>query len=529
MNAGFTANHVARAVPTSTGVGGGAATVHSPAASSWLLDAVLSASGGAVSSAGTRDSTRLERFLDERNPLQAIAIWLAGRTPATGRQLLQLLALDLAQIDDLLTAQINAILHQPQFQRLESAWRGLRFLVDQARDGANVKIRVLNVAWKELARDFERASEFDQSSLFKKVYGAEFGTPGGEPFGVLIGDYEIHPSVSADHNIDDVSVLTGVAQVAAAAFAPFIGAAHPSLFGIDEFSVLEQPLDIARTFDQLEYLRWRAFREMDDSRFIGLTLPRVLSRLPYADDGSRVDGFRFCEDVAGPDRRNYLWGNAAFAYGAVLLREFAETGWLADIRGVRRDDPGGGGVPGLPQESFSTDKPGLVRKFSTDIAIPELRDKELSDLGFITLCPCKETDLAAFFSSASLHKSRAYDTPHATLNAKMSAMLQYTLCVSRFAHYLKVIMRDKIGSFAEPQECQQYLESWLAGYVTSDSEASLQTKAEYPLREAKIQVHELAGKPGSYSCIVHLRPHFQLDDLQTGIRLVTELAPAQPA
>ncbi len=439
-----------------------------------------------------------------------------------------MLSRDVARLDAAITGQLNAILHHPAFQKLEASWRGLRYLAEQAAEVENVKIRVLGVSWKELARDIASAIEFDQSQLFRKVYEDEFGSPGGEPFGVLLGDYEVHPRPSAEHPIDDVATLTGISHVAAAAFAPFIGGVHPAMFGLDDFVSLEQPLNLPRTFQQLDYLKWKAFRDTEDSRFVGLTLPRVLLRLPYEDDGSRVDGFGFSEAVAGPDQRGYLWGNAAYAFVAVLVRAFGESGWPSSIRGVQRDVVGGGVVTGLPVHSFSTDRRGVAQKCSTDVAIADVREQELGELGFIPLCHCKDTELSVFYTNQSTQAPKRYDELAATMNARFSAMLQYMLCVARFAHYLKILARDKIGTFVEADECERYLQRWLAKYVSADTEASARVKAEYPLRQASVRVRPHPDKPGSYLCVAHLWPHSEFDELSLAIRVATELAPAHP-
>ena len=338
-------------------------------------------------------------------------------------------------------------------QKLEASWRSLRFLVEQTPEGSNVKIKVLNASWRELTRDLTvRSLEFDQSDLFRKVYNDAFGTPGGEPFSVLLGDYEIRHRSSAEHPYNDLETLDAISGVAAAAFAPFIASAHPSILELQDFAHLERPLDLTRTFDNLEYLKWKAFRNKEDSRFVGLALPHVLARLPYTDDSGRTDGFRFREDVAGLDRKKYLWGNAAYAFGAVLIRSFVETGWLADIRGARRGELSGGLVDGLPVHSFSTDKRGVAPKSSTDAIVTDAQEKELGMLGFIPLCHCQDTELAAFYGNSSVQQPLEYDKNSATLNARMSAMLQYILCASRFAHYLKVMARDRIGTFARASD-----------------------------------------------------------------------------
>ena len=386
---------------------------------------------------------------------------------------------------------------------------------------------MLSASWRELERDFERATEFDQSQLFRKVYDQEFGMPGGEPFGALIGDYEMRPRPAAGYPHDDLGMLRSISQVAAAAFCPFITGVNPAFFGLDNFTTLEQRLDHAKTFEQVDYVKWRALRDSEDSRFVGLALPRVLMRTPYGDDGTRLDGFRFHEEVAGPDFSKYLWGNAAFAFGGVLIRAFAQAGWLADIRGVQRGVDGGGLVTSLPVHDFGTDHRGVAVKSSTDVIVTDRLEKELSDLGFIPLCDCSDTEYSAFYSNQSAQKPKKYDRSAATTNARISSMLQYMLCVSRFAHYIKVLGREKVGSFTDAPAFEKYLQDWVVQYVTTDLEAAPETKARFPLREAKVQVFEQPGKPGSHQCVMHLAPHYELDDLVAAVRIATELAPAR--
>jgi type VI secretion system ImpC/EvpB family protein len=448
--------------------------------------------------------------------------------PVKKDHLKQALGRDIAQIDNLLNRQVNGILHHADFQKLEASWRGLDYLVKQTEGTENIQIRVLSLTRSELNRDLTRASEFDQSQLFRKVYSEEFDTPGGTPYGVLIGDLEFknHP--------DDLEVLGKISGVAAAAFAPFIAAASPNLFGVDTYADLDRPFNLSGVFDQTDYLKWRAFRDSEDSRFVGLTLPHMLMREPYKESNTRVDGFQFEEEVDGPDVSKYLWGNAAYAFGGVLIRAFADSSWLADIRGVpwrdesgriRRGVLGGGLITDLPVHSFRTDRDRVAPKFSTETVITDAQEKELGDIGFIPLCRCKDTTYSVFYGNQSAQKPQKYDRAPATINAKLSAMMQYTLCVSRFAHYLKVLGRDKIGSTAEAGEMQDFLHRWVQQYVTGDDNASIEVKAEYPLREAKVQVSAIPGKPGNYMCVMHLRPHFQLDELTAAVKLKTELAP----
>lgn len=471
----------------------------------------------------------LDRFLSTSTSADSLRAWFAGRVPASADEISRQLLHAVAAIDGQINELLNAILHHPQFQRLEAGWRGLFYLAERAdaEGDTGIKIKVLSASWKELERDFERSSEFDQSQLFRKVYDQEFGTPGGEPFGALLGDYEIHPRPGPGHPHDDLGVLRAISQVAAAAFCPFIAGVHPAFFGIDQFATLENRLDHAKTFEQVDYLKWRSLRDSEDSRFVGLALPRVLMRLPHADDGTRLDGFRFHEDVTGPDASKYLWGNAAFAMGGVLIRAFAQAGWLADIRGVQRGVDGGGLVTSLPSHSFATDRLGVAVKASTDVVISDRLEKELSDLGFIPLADCADTEFAAFYSNQSVQKPKKYDRPAATTNARISSMLQYMLCVSRFAHYIKVLGRDKVGSFAEASSLEQFLQEWIVKYVTTDPEAAPETKARFPLREARVQLFDLPGKPGCHQCVMHLAPHYELDELTAAVRIATELAPAR--
>ena len=494
-----------------------------------LVDTVVEAS------TGNRDQAEqvLAQFLREPSPWKALALWLGRSTTSreglTRAQVARRLGRDIARLDALLNEQVNAILHHPSLQRLEASWRGLHYLVRQVPEGENIKVRVLNLTWRDLVRDLERSIEFDQSQLFRQVYGSEFGTPGGEPFGALLSDYEIRPRPGAGHPTDDVAALTAIAATAAAAFAPFLAAAHPSLLDLDAFAELERPGNLARTFEQPEYLKWRAFRRSEDARFVGLTLPRVLMRLPYPDGAPRVDGFRFREEVEKPDRSQYLWGSAVYAFGAVLVRTFASSGWLASIRGVPPGEAGGGLVTGLPVPAFATDKAGVAPRSTTDVVITDAQDKALGELGFLPLSHCQDTEHAAFHGSQSVQQPVSFDEPAATVNARLSAMLQYVFCVSRVAHYLKVISRDKIGSFNGPADCEAYLRSWLSRYTNSNEKGGPEMRARYPLREARVQVRERPEKPGHYLCVAHLRPHFQLDQMVSAVKLVTELGPSPAA
>ncbi|MCS7026906.1 MAG: type VI secretion system contractile sheath large subunit [Bryobacteraceae bacterium] len=419
----------------------------------------------------------------------------------------------IAQIDHLISIQLNEILHHPAFQKLEATWRGVKYLVSNSETSDMLKIKLFNVSKRELLRDLQRAPEFDQSALFKKVYEEEFGVFGGAPFAALIGDYEFsrHP--------EDIELLERVAQVAAAAHAPFLTAASHEMFNLDSFTNLDAPRDLAKVFDTTEYAKWKGFRQSEDSRYVGLCVPRVLMRLPYGKNHKQVEAFNYEEHVDGTDHSKYLWGNAAYALGARLTNSFARYGWCAAIRGVE----GGGLVEGLPVHTFYTDEGDVAMKCPTEVPITDRREKELADQGFIPLVHCKNTDYAAFFSVQSAQKPKLYDKASANANARLSTQLPYILAVSRFAHYLKAMMRDKIGSFMSRGQCEDWLNRWITQYVVPDDMAAPETKAKKPLREAKIEVVEVPGKPGAYRAVAYLRPHFQLDELTVSLRLVADL------
>jgi type VI secretion system protein ImpC len=419
----------------------------------------------------------------------------------------------IAEIDQLISKQLNEILHHPSFQKLEGTWRGIRYLLDQSETGTMLKIKLLNASKRELLRDLQRAPEFDQSSLFKKVYEEEFGVFGGAPFAAMIGDYEF------GRGPEDMDLLRRVSEVAASAHAPFLSAAAPELLNLTDFTQLGLPRDIAKIFDSTEYAKWKSFRQSEDSRYVALTLPRVLARLPYGRETNQIDGFDFQENVDGSDHSKYLWSNAAYSLAARLTDAFAKYGWCAAIRGVE----GGGLVEDLPAHNFLTDGGDVALKCPTETQITDRREKELAEQGLVPLVHCKGTDYAAFFSVQSANKPRLYDSEPANANARLSAQLPYIFAMSRFAHYLKAIMRDKIGSFSSQEECQAFLNRWISKYVLADDSASQAAKARLPLREASIQVSEVPGKPGAYRAVAFLRPHFQLDELTISLRLVADL------
>jgi type VI secretion system protein ImpC len=428
------------------------------------------------------------------------------------------------QIDAKISKQLAAVMHHPKFKQLEGSWRGLHYLVMNTETSANLKLRVVNWSKRELFRDMSRATEFDQSQLFKKIYESEFGTPGGQPYGALLGDYEFtnHP--------EDIDILRLVSNVAAAAFAPFIAAASPRLLGLDSYRELSAPRDMEKIFDSLEYTKWNAYRETEDSRFVTLVLPRVLARLPYGERTTKVDEFDYEEapiDEAGVARRmqhdDYCWMNAAYAMGARLTDAFARNGWCTAIRGAEN----GGKLENLPCHIFTSDDGDIDLQCPTEIGITDRREAELSKLGFLAASHYKGTDYAVFFGAQTNQKPKKYDRPDATANAAISARLPYMMASSRIAHYLKIIARDKIGSFKEASDVETWLKRWIERYTNSNPSPSDEAKAKYPLREARIRVEEIPGKPGSYNAVAHMRPWLQMEELTTSLRMVARIPTLQ--
>lgn len=419
----------------------------------------------------------------------------------------------ISEIDDAISRQLNLIMHHENFQKLEATWRGLSYLVMNTETSTALKLRVLNISKDDLYKDLKKAIEFDQSALFKMIYEAEYGTYGGDPYSLLIGDYEFgrHPM--------DIELLEQLSGVAAASHAPFISAAYAKLFDMDEFSKLHKPRDLSKIFESTELIKWRSFRNSEDSRYVTLTLPRVLYRLPYGAETVVAEGINFEEDVDGRDAKKYLWGNASYVLAQRITNAFSLYGWTAAIRGVE----GGGLVESLPVHTFKTDEGDIGMTCPTQVTITDRREKELNDLGFMALCHCKGTDKAAFFGGQTTNLPKKYSTDKANANARISSMLPYILAASRFAHYIKVIMREKVGTFMTRANVETYLNTWITKYVLLDDSAPQVVKAKYPLREARIDVVDIPGKPGAYKATVFLKPHFQLEELTTSIRLVAEL------
>lgn len=431
----------------------------------------------------------------------------------------------IALIDAALNRQLNLILHHPEFQALEAGWRGLAMLVRAAVPSPQIKIKLLSANWSELSRNMQRASDFDQSHLFDLVYSHEFGMPGGEPFGLLVGNYLLSP----DEPVDTISTLGDIGSVAAASFCPFIAGASPRMIGLESFQLLNRISDLSRLADKPRYMRWNALRAREDSRFIGLVAPRVLIRAPYTPYArGRDDGFPFQETIS-PDGDTLLWGNGAFAFAAIVIRNFIETGWFADIRGVTQDSINGGliGPDQLPPYDFGTESNGLSAQPPLEVRLTSTQEQQFCDLGLIPAVTSYLSASAIFNSNQSLHAPRHYSNENARQNARLAAMLQYVLCASRFSHYLKIIMRDEIGQLADAVTVQRKLSGWLAGYTLGNDVADLSLHMRYPLRSAGINVEEVPGKPGSFFCTLRLQPHFQLDDVSASFHLIAKTGFAQ--
>jgi len=426
-------------------------------------------------------------------------------------------------IDKVLSKQVAAIMHNKKFQKLEGSWRGLNHLVMNSETGAGLKIKMFNLSKKELEKDLAKAVEFDQSQTFKKIYEAEFGIAGGEPYGALIGDYEFssHP--------DDIDLLSNMSNIAAAGFCPFISSTAPEMFGFDSFSELSKPRDLEKIFDSAEYIKWRSFRESEDSRFVTLTMPRVLARLPYGEATKPVEEFNFEEANVDDDGKHlssehdsYCWMNAAYTMGTTLTQAFAEYSWCTSIRGAE----GGGKVEGLPSHVFISDDGDEDQKCPTEIGITDRREAELSKLGFLPVCHYKNTDYAVFFGAQTTQKPKVFDDPDATANAAISARLPYIMATSRIAHFLKIMARDKIGSFMEVDDAERWLNKWIQKYVNATPGASPEMKARFPLADASVQVKEVPGQPGVYNAVAYLKPWLQMEELTASLRLVANIPKA---
>ncbi len=454
--------------------------------------------------------------------VQTLAQQALAQTSLVGSDVVKSIEAMVAALDAKLTAQINLILHHPEFQKLEGAWRGLHYLVNNTETDEMLKIRVLNISKAELGKTLKKfkGTAWDQSPLFKKMYEEEYGQFGGEPYGCLVGDYHF------DQSPPDVELLGEMAKVSAAAHAPFIAGASPSVMQMDSWQELANPRDLTKIFTTPDYAAWRSLRESEDARYLGLAMPRFLSRLPYGAKTNPVEDFDFEEDTGAADHSRYTWANSAYAMAVNINRSFKMYGWCSRIRGIES----GGSVEGLPAHTFPTDDGGVDMKCPTEIAISDRREAELAKNGFMPLIHRKNSDFAAFIGAQSLQKPFEYDDADATANANLSARLPYLFACCRFAHYLKCIVRDKVGSFKEREDMQRWLQKWIMNYVDGDpAHSTEQTKARKPLAAAEVQVAEVEGNPGYYTSKIFLRPHYQLEGLTVSLRLVSKLPSAKAA
>jgi type VI secretion system protein ImpC len=454
--------------------------------------------------------------------VRTLAEQALAQTKLIGRDVVKSIETIIAEIDRKLSEQINLILHHDDFQKLESAWRGLAYLVNNTETDEMLKIRFMNMSKNDLGRTLKRykGTNWDQSPIFKQIYEAEYGQFGGQPFGCLVGDYYF------DHSPQDVELLGEMAKNSAAAHCPFIAGTSPTALQMESWPELANPRDLTKIFTTPEYAAWRSLRESEDSRYLGLAMPRFLARIPYGVKTNPVEEFDFEEDTGAADHSRYTWANSAYAMATNVTRSFKEFGWCSRIRGVES----GGAVEGLPVHTFPTDDGGVDMKCPTEIAISDRREAELAKNGFMPLLHRKNSDFAAFIGAQSLQKPAEYDDPDATANANLAARLPYLFACCRFAHYLKCIVRDKIGSFKEREDMQRWLQNWIQQYVDGDpANSSESTKARNPLAAAEVVVEEVEGNPGYYTSKFFLRPHYQLEGLTVSLRLVSKLPSAKAA
>jgi len=453
--------------------------------------------------------------------VQTLAQQALANTTLVKGDVVQSIEAMIAALDAKISKQLDKILHHPEFQQLEGAWRGLHYLVNNTETDETLKIRVLNISKKDLGKTFSKfkGTAWDQSPLFKQLYEQEFGQLGGHPYGLLVGDYQF------DQSPPDVEILRGMAQVASAAHAPFLASPKPSLFQMESWQELANPRDLTKIFQTPEYAAWRSFRQSEDSKYVGLAMPRFLARLPYGANTLPAEGMTYEEEAQGGKHEQYVWANAAYAMAANITRSFKQYGWCTSIRGVES----GGAVANLPSHTFATDDGGVDMKCPTEIAISDRREAELAKNGLMALVHRKNSDFAAFISANSIHQPAEYEDAAASANAALGSRLPYMFATCRFAHYLKCIVRDKVGGFSSAASMQQFLQSWILNYVDGDPEGSSDVvKATHPLAGAEVVVTENKSNPGYYSAQFFLRPHYQLEGLNISLRLVSEL-PSQRA
>ncbi|KXI21221.1 type VI secretion system contractile sheath large subunit [Photobacterium sanguinicancri] len=477
-------------------------------------------------------SQLVDAFLETNDDALSLRMWLDidscfNDGESNKQSLMALLLSAIVAIDKKVSKQLDEILHNKGFKQLEASWRGLEYLIEEENEydtELKCKVKLLHLTWRELTRDCSKAIDFDQSDFFRVIYNNEFNMPGGEPFGLLIGDYKITHRLHGHQHANDIDTLRKISQTAAASFSPFITSAAPSFFGVDNFSELASVAHIETQFSLPEYIEWQSVRAMEDAKFLGITLPDILLRSPYLPDGSRREKFPYRESISHSED-GYLWGNAAYAFAAVAIRDFCESGWFSHIRGVQAGKYRQGLVVKIPQSHFCVTRRLKKNKLSVNLQVGDRLEKQLSDSGFIPISMIPETDYLAFYSNSSVNNPKVFDSASDTVNAKLASMLQYILCVSRFAHYIKVIGRDKIGAFETAEEIESYIQKWIFNYTSSSSELPDELIAKYPLNEAKVEVKQTRGRSDCFYSIIHLRPHFQLDQMVSNIRLITELSP----
>ena len=487
-----------------------------------LREPVLS--GRFFGSAAAETVQRLADFVATPASAAGLVTWFGQDTAIrlwTDRKALRAaIDYDICQIDVLIGRQLDAVLHAPRLKQLEGRWRGLHWLMRSIDPSARLRVKLLDLGWPELCRDLSRAVEFDQSHLFRFIYEGEFGMPGGEPFGLLIIDHEVSHIPSAA--IDDVSAIAMLSEVAAAAFVPVVLPASSKLFEVDEFADLAGSASPAAPLRSANHARWRSLAGREDMRFVCVVLPRVLARPPWRDQPGRHDGFRYVEYA--PTSRQRVWMTAGYAFASCVARAFAAHSWPADVRGMERDREGGGVVLGMPIDPFGTDPAETWARFSVELSLTDSQDRELIEAGFMPLNTIPFSREAVFSAVRSLQDPKQYTGDAATANARISAQINSILCASRFAHYLKVLGREMVGSMGTPEEVEQRLQRWLTNYVNGNVVASRDSRARQPLLSGRVEVTERPGQPGVFGCVIHLQPHFQLDNLSARFRLVTEIA-----
>jgi type VI secretion system protein ImpD/type VI secretion system protein ImpC len=458
----------------------------------------------------------------------ALTLWFGLDTAATLRDPARLRARldhDIATIDAMLNDAIDTILHHPRLTRLEGTWRGLAWLVARLEDSSRLKLRILHAAWPEICRDLERAAEFDQSQIFRRIYEDEFGTPGGEPYGLMVMDYDIRHRPGPGAATDDVAALANLAAVAAAAFSPMIFGAAPALFGVDRLSDLSGVADPAATFTGPEHLRFRNLGTREDMRFIGLALPRLRARPPWDEQPEAERGFRYIEHIAGSD--DIVWFAAGYAIAHNVARAMATYDWPADMRGYIQDWPGSGLITTGTAPRFTPDSAEGQSRFETEIALTDIQERALVDAGLMALSSLGFGGQTVLGAARSLQTPRRYagrNADAADANARLSAQFNTIVCVARFAHFIKVMGRDMTGAFRTAAEIERELTTWLRRYANANKDAGPEMRARFPLRDARVEIREHPAKPGTFGCTIHLQPHYQLDDINASFRLVTELS-----